>query len=82
MDLGLRERVAIVCAASQGLGKATALGLAREGAHVVMCSRDAGRLEAAAAEVRGATVSGARGVGSACRSHECRGHHEDGQRHF
>jgi 3-oxoacyl-[acyl-carrier protein] reductase len=50
MDLGLRERVAIVCAASQ----------AREGAHVVMCSRDAGRLEAAAAEVRGATVSGAR----------------------
>jgi 3-oxoacyl-[acyl-carrier protein] reductase len=60
MDLGLQERVAIVCAASQGLGKATALGLAREGAHVVMCSRDVARLEAAAAEVRGAAVSGGR----------------------
>jgi 3-oxoacyl-[acyl-carrier protein] reductase len=52
MDLGLRGRVAIVCAASQGLGKAAAVGLAREGAQVVICSRDAERLEAAAVEVR------------------------------
>ena len=45
MDLGLRGRVAIVCAASQGLGKAAAQGLFREGAHVVISSRDAGRLQ-------------------------------------
>ena len=51
MDLGLRGRVAVVCAASQGLGKATAQGLFDEGAHVVLCSRDAGRLRDAAREI-------------------------------
>jgi 3-oxoacyl-[acyl-carrier protein] reductase len=51
MDLGLGGRVAIVCAASQGLGKATAQGLFDEGAHVVICSRDAGRLQEAAGEI-------------------------------
>jgi 3-oxoacyl-[acyl-carrier protein] reductase len=59
MDLGLRDRVAIVCAASQGLGKAAAAGLAREGARVVICSRDPGRLEAATVEVRAAAGSDA-----------------------
>ncbi len=54
MDLGLRNRVAIICAASQGLGKATATGFAREGAHVVICSRDGTRLEATAEEIRNA----------------------------
>lgn len=58
MDLGLRGRVAIVCAASQGLGKATAVAFAREGAHVVICSRDRRRLAAAAAEIRAATPDG------------------------
>ncbi|MGA9119909.1 MAG: SDR family oxidoreductase [Bacteroidota bacterium] len=52
MELGLHNRVAIVCAASQGLGKATAAGFAREGAHVVICSRNEKRLEAAADELR------------------------------
>jgi 3-oxoacyl-[acyl-carrier protein] reductase len=53
MDLGLRGRVAIVCAASQGLGKATAQGLFDEGASVVISSRDEGRLQAAASEIAG-----------------------------
>ena len=51
MDLGLRGQVAIVAASSKGLGKATAIQLAREGAQVVMCSRSAERIEAAAEEV-------------------------------
>lgn len=52
MDLGLRNKVAVVCAASQGLGKASAAGFAREGAHVVICSRDSRKLAAAAKEIR------------------------------
>ena len=39
MDLGLHNRVAIVAAASAGLGKAVAEGLAAEGARVAVCSR-------------------------------------------
>jgi 3-oxoacyl-[acyl-carrier protein] reductase len=48
MDLGLKERVAIVAGASRGLGGAIARGLAREGAHVVMCARSQESLTAAA----------------------------------
>ncbi len=55
MDLGLRRRTAIVAAASQGLGKAVALGLAREGARVAICARTQATLEAAAAEIRSET---------------------------
>ena len=62
MDLGLRNRVAIVCAASQGLGKAAAAGFLREGAHVVICSRDARRLAAAAKEIQAVAAEGARVV--------------------
>jgi 3-oxoacyl-[acyl-carrier protein] reductase len=51
MDLGLRGRVALVCAASQGLGKATATGFAQEGSHVVICSRDKKRLFQTAKEI-------------------------------
>ena len=39
MDLGLRGKVAAVAAASQGLGKAVAWELAREGARVAICGR-------------------------------------------
>ncbi len=54
MDLGLRGRVALVCAASHGLGKAAALGFAREGAHVVICSRERKALTETAKEIRAA----------------------------
>jgi 3-oxoacyl-[acyl-carrier protein] reductase len=57
MDYGLAGKVAIVPASSQGLGKAVAMGLAREGANVVMCSRDASAIEQAADEVRQASGS-------------------------
>ncbi len=52
MDLGLAGRVAIVAAASKGLGRAVALELAREGAQVAICARTAADLEAAANLIR------------------------------
>jgi len=55
MDLGIAGRRALVCAASKGLGKACALALAREGAHVTLTARSAEILEATAAEIRSAT---------------------------
>src|SRR5260370_36823806 len=55
MDLGLSGRVAIVAAASKGLGRAVAEELAREGAHVAICARTAGALEETAAQIQKAT---------------------------
>ncbi|MFE1599063.1 SDR family oxidoreductase [Methylobacterium sp. ID0610] len=55
MDLGLSGRNAVVCASSQGLGRACALELARAGCRVVINGRDAAALEAAAAEIRAET---------------------------
>ena len=55
MDLGIAGRKAIVCASSRGLGKACARALAEAGCEVVMNGRNAGTLEAAAAEIAKAT---------------------------
>lgn len=55
MDLGLKDRVAIVAASSTGLGKAVAQGLAREGAKLALCARSRDTLEATADEIRGET---------------------------
>jgi 3-oxoacyl-[acyl-carrier protein] reductase len=51
LDLGLTNRVGIVAAASKGLGKAVALGLAREGASVAICARGEAELMSTAAEI-------------------------------
>ncbi|HKW89090.1 MAG TPA: SDR family oxidoreductase [Candidatus Acidoferrales bacterium] len=55
MDFGLKGRVAIVAAASKGLGRAVAEELAREGAEVAICARSEANLEQAAASIRKAT---------------------------
>ena len=55
MDLGLQGRVAIVAAASKGLGRAVAEALAREGASVAICSRTVSELEQAAAYIHKST---------------------------
>jgi 3-oxoacyl-[acyl-carrier protein] reductase len=52
MDLGIKDRVAIVTGGSMGLGKAVARELAREKARVVISARNEARLRAAAEEIR------------------------------
>jgi 3-oxoacyl-[acyl-carrier protein] reductase len=56
MDLGLRNRVAVVAAASKGLGLAVAEEFAKEGARVAICARNGAELEKAAAKIK--TVGG------------------------
>jgi NAD(P)-dependent dehydrogenase (short-subunit alcohol dehydrogenase family) len=53
MDLGLRDKVAVITGGSIGIGLAVAKGLAAEGAHVVIAARDSQRLDAARAEIAG-----------------------------
>ena len=57
MDLGLQGRKAIVCAASQGLGKASAMTLAREGVELVIVARRREILIGAADEIESATAN-------------------------
>jgi 3-oxoacyl-[acyl-carrier protein] reductase len=52
MESGLRNRVAIVAASSQGIGRATAEAFAAEGCRVAMCARSQAPLEAAAEQIR------------------------------
>jgi 3-oxoacyl-[acyl-carrier protein] reductase len=54
MDLGLTGKVAMVTGGSQGIGRAAAEALGREGAKVVICARQADRLEQVANELSGA----------------------------
>ncbi len=44
MDLGLKDKIAVVAAASRGLGRAAAEALASEGAKLAICSRDAEKI--------------------------------------
>ena len=55
MDLGLKDKVAIIGGASKGLGRACAQVLAEEGAKVAICSRTAADLEQAAEEIQEST---------------------------
>src|SRR5947207_4923073 len=56
MDLGIKGKKAIVCAASKGLGKGCAQALAREGVDVTICARGAEALNATAKELGSAGV--------------------------
>lgn len=63
MDLGIKGRKAIVCAASKGLGKGCAEALAREGVEVTICARGAEALNATAKEL---TATGAKVTAVVC----------------
>src|SRR6516164_6940316 len=52
METGLKGRVALIAASSQGIGRATAEAFAAEGCRVAMCARDEARLQAAAEGIR------------------------------
>ena len=52
LDLGLTGKVAVVTGGSEGLGRATAMRLAQEGGHVVICARRKDVLERAAEAIR------------------------------
>ena len=57
MDLGIKGKTAIVCAASKGLGKGCAEALADAGVDLVICARTEAPLEATASELRARGVS-------------------------
>ena len=52
MDLGLNNKIAIVTAASQGLGKASAISLANEGVKLIICSRDKSKINKAEKDIK------------------------------
>ena len=51
MNLNLENKNAIVCASSQGLGKAAAIDLAKEGVNLAICSRDQEKIDKAKEEI-------------------------------
>ena len=55
MDLGIRGKTALVCAASKGLGRGCAFSLAREGVNLVITARGREVLEKTAQEIRSAS---------------------------
>ncbi len=64
MDLGLKDKRALVLGGSRGIGFGIASELAAEGARVMLCSRDGAACEAAAAKI--ATAHGVEVIGRAC----------------
>jgi 3-oxoacyl-[acyl-carrier protein] reductase len=55
VDLGLKNKVALVAAASKGLGRAVAFELAKEGAHIAICSRNPDQIRQTAEAIHAET---------------------------
>jgi NAD(P)-dependent dehydrogenase (short-subunit alcohol dehydrogenase family) len=61
MDLGLRDKIAVITGGSIGIGPAVAKGLAAKGVHIVVATHNSQRLGMARVEV--ASVAESRGEG-------------------
>ncbi len=73
VDLGIRGKIALVAAASQGMGRATAFALAREGCKVALCARSEGPLQETAKAIRRETGAEVLGVtGDLARANDVR----------
>ena len=72
MDLGLKDRVALVAASSRGLGRACAIGFAREGADVAICGRNEDALRDAESEVQALGVRVHAVVADLAHAQDCR----------
>ena len=57
MDPSLKNKVALVTGGSMGIGKATAMALAQQGAEVAICARGLEALKVTAQEIKDATGS-------------------------
>ena len=73
MDLGIRGRTAIVCAASRGLGRAIAIALAREGVNLVINARSEATLVALAEDIKREAGVGVVAVAADIATEEGRG---------
>src|SRR5258708_22524526 len=62
MELGLKNKIALVTAASRGLGRAVAEELAAEGASLIICARKQKTIERVANEIKEATGANVLGV--------------------
>jgi NAD(P)-dependent dehydrogenase (short-subunit alcohol dehydrogenase family) len=83
MDLGLKNKVALITGASKGIGFATAMLLAEEGAEVAMCARTLKPLEEAAAAILEKTGKHAHIVqADVTKEEECRKFVESAAAHF
>ena len=51
MDLGLKDKVAVITGGSLGIGLAVARGMAAEGVHLALCARDEPRIRAVAGDI-------------------------------
>lgn len=83
MDLGINNRIALVCGASKGLGKAVALGLGQEGARLAICSRNKENILKIASEISKTTGAEVLGISAdLSRAEEARRFFKEAWEHF
>ena len=70
MNLGLEGKVAVITGGSDGIGKAAALSMSREGVRVAIAARDQSRLDAAVADISDQTQNPVLGISTDVRDED------------